>query len=260
MAHSVAYTLRFAAIVGVLASTVVATAAVALSSRQEENRLLDRRLKVLEVAGLVAPDGRVGRDEIMQRFRDGVRPQVVDLTTGDVASDVDPTTYDQRRATRDPASSRPAPENAARVSRLPRYVLVYEVLRNGELDALVLPFEGVGLWSTVYGFIALNADLSTVRGITFYEHAETAGLGARITEPAWRARWEGRQVFDDDWAPRLTVIKGPAPPATEAPFEVDGLSGATLTGNGVTAALHFWLGEDALGPYLASYRAARGIQ
>ena len=260
MAHSVAYTLRFAAIVGVLASTVVATAAVALSSRQEENRLLDRRLKVLEVVDLVALEDRLERDEITRRFRDSVRPQVVDLASGELAPDIDPTTYDQRRATRDPARSRLAPENAARVSRLPRHVLVYEILRNGELDALVLPFEGVGLWSTVYGFIALSADLSTVRGITFYEHAETAGLGARITEPAWRARWEGRRVFDDEWTPRLSVIKGPARPATEAPFEVDGLSGATLTGNGVTAALHFWLGEHALGPYLASYRAERGIQ
>ena len=259
MERSAAYTLRFAAIVGVIASTVVATTAVALNSRQQENRLLDRRLKVLDVVGLVAPGERPSRAEITQRFDESIRTLVIEMETGADAPAIDPAAYDQRRASQDPASSRVAPANPARVSRLPRYALVYHFVRDGELDALVLPFEGVGLWSTMYGFIALGADLSSVRGVTFFEHAETAGLGARISEPGWRALWEGRSVFDDEWTPRLRVIKGPAPPAEESPFEVDGISGATLTGNGVTEALHFWLGDRGLGPYLARYRAERGI-
>jgi Na+-transporting NADH:ubiquinone oxidoreductase subunit C len=255
----VSYTLRFAALVGVVASSVVGTAAVLLASRQEENRLLDRRMNVLDVAGLAQPEERLSRAEVARRFEGSVQPVLVHLASGEVVPDADPSAFDQRRAAQDPETSRPAPENAAGVSRLPERVLVFHVVRDGALDALVLPFEGVGLWSTVYGYVALSADLFTVRGVTFYEHAETAGLGALISDDRWRALWVGRRMFDDDWEPALRVVKGRAPPAAEAPFEVDGISGATLTGNGVTQALHFWLGPEVLGPYLVRYRAERGI-
>jgi Na+-transporting NADH:ubiquinone oxidoreductase subunit C len=257
--RSVAYTLRFAAIVGVVASGIVATSAVVLSSRQEANRLLDQRRKVLDVVGLGTPDERLSRADVTARFEENIRAVVIELETGEVARDIDPLTFDQRRASQDPARSRPAPDNAAGVSRIPHHILVYELVRDDDVDALVLPFEGVGLWSTIYGFIALSADLSVVRGITFYEHAETAGLGALISDPEWRALWEGRRVFGDDWEPRLRVVKGRAAPPEESPYEVDGLSGATLTGSGVTEALHFWLGEPVLGAYLERYREEREI-
>jgi Na+-transporting NADH:ubiquinone oxidoreductase subunit C len=255
----VAYTLRFAAVVAVTSSAVVATTAVALASRQEANRLLDRRRHVLEVTALSAPGERLAADEVTRRFAESVRTMAIELATGEVATSVDAETFDPRRAAQDPERSRPAPRNAAGVARLPEHALVYQVVRDGEVETLVLPFEGVGLWSTMYGYIALSGDLSTVRGVTFYEHAETAGLGALISDPDWRALWQGRRVFGDEWEPRLSVIKGRAPPPDVAPFEVDGLSGATLTGNGVTAALHFWLGDAGFGPYLARYRAERGI-
>ncbi|HSH74629.1 MAG TPA: NADH:ubiquinone reductase (Na(+)-transporting) subunit C, partial [Longimicrobiales bacterium] len=237
MERSASYTLRFAAIVGVVASSVVGTAAVVLASRQEENRLLDRRARVLDVAGLAVPGERLSRAEVTRRFEQSVRPVVVELATGEAVSEGDPSTFDQRRAARDPLTSRLAPANTAGVSRLPERVLVFHVIRDGALDALVLPFEGVGLWSTMYGYVALSADLSRVLGITFYEHAETAGLGAQVSDPEWRALWVGRRMFDDDGEPALRVVKGRAPPADEAPLEVDGISGATLTGNGVTRAL-----------------------
>lgn len=259
MERSVAYTLRFAAIVAVVASTAVATTAVVLSSRQEANRLFDQRRKVLEAAGLSAPGERLSRAAVTRSFEENIRAVVVDLRTGEVADDIDATSFDQRGASRDPETSRPAPDNDAGVSRVPDHALVYHVVRDDEIDALVLPFEGVGLWSTMYGFVALSADLSTVRGITFYEHAETAGLGALISEPEWRELWVGRRIFDEEWEPRLRVIKGRAPSPDESPYEVDGLAGATLTGNGVTAALHFWLGDAGLGTYLDRYREERGI-
>lgn len=259
MERSVAYTLRFAAIVAVVASAVVATTAVVLSSRQQDNRLLDQRRKVLEATGLSAPGERLTRAQVTRAFEDNVRAVVVDLRSGEVAEAVDPGSFDQRRASTDPDASRPAPPNDAGVSRVPNHALVYHVVREGDVEQLVLPFQGVGLWSTMYGFVALSADLSSVRGITFYEHAETAGLGALISEREWTALWVGRRVFDAEWQPRLRVIKGPAGSPDEAPYEVDGLAGATLTGNGVTAALHFWLGDGGLGAYLERYRAERGI-
>jgi Na+-transporting NADH:ubiquinone oxidoreductase subunit C len=258
--RSVGYTLRFALAVAAVTSAVVATTAVLLEGRQEANRLLDRRRQVLEVVGLSEPGERLGRAEVTRRFADNLRPIVVELETGGVADGIDPESFDQRRASRDPTTSRPAPENAAGVSRLPRHVLVYHLVDAGAVQAVVLPFEGVGLWSTIYGYLALSADLSTILGVTFYEHAETAGLGALISDPQWRAGWEGRSVFDETWQPRLRVIKGRAGTPEEAPYRVDGLAGATLTGNGVTEAVHFWLGDQVLGTYLERYRAQTGIR
>ena len=111
----------------------------------------------------------------------------------------------------------------------------------------------------MYGFIALSADLETINGITFYEHGETPGLGGEIDNPLWKASWQGRKAFDEQWTPRIEVIKGTAAPADQAPYQVDGLAGATLTARGVSNTVRFWLGDHAFGPYLARYRQERGI-
>ena len=111
----------------------------------------------------------------------------------------------------------------------------------------------------MYGFVALSADLVLIEGLTFYEHGETAGLGGEIDNPPWQALWRDRRAFDDDWVPRVEVIKGAAGPPDQDPYEVDGLAGATITGRGVTNTLHFWLGPDGFGPYLERYRFMREI-
>ena len=187
MERSVAYTLRFATAVAVVASASVAAASALLAERQEANRLLDRRRHVLEVVGLSVPGERLPREEVTTRFQAHVQPVVIELQTGEVAEDIDPEDFDQRRASRDPARSHPAPPNMVGIARLPDHVLAYHLVVDGQVDGLVLPFEGLGLWSTLYGYLALSGDLSTVRGITFYEHAETAGLGG----PRVRSRVAG---------------------------------------------------------------------
>ena len=190
MERSVWYTLRFAALVGVVASTLVATVAVVLNSRQEANRLLDQRRNVLQVVGLSTPDERLSSAQVARRFEENIRAVVIELETGEVAPHIDPATFDQRRSSRAPARSRPAPDNASGVSRLPNHVLVYEAVQDDDVVALILPFEGVGLWSTVYGFIALSADLSRVRGITFYV-IKYFWLENKISpvDPAFRSLW-----------------------------------------------------------------------
>ena len=125
---------------------------------------------------------------------------------------------------------------------------------------VVLPVEGLGLWGTLYGFVALEGDLRTIRGLTFYEHKETPGLGGEVDNPRWKALWRDRLAFNDDRQPVIRVIKGPAGPAPDAPYSVDGLSGATITSRGVTNLLQFWLGPDALGPYLTRLRDEGGAR
>jgi len=255
--NSVGYTLGFAALVCLLCAIPIAVAAVSLKPAQLRNQRVDRLSKVLGVAGLIAPGERLGATEIEARFQASIVPQAVELRTGELTDAVDPATYDQRRAAADPALGARAPVNPARVQRVPNVGLVYQVMRDGQVQALVLPIEGYGLWSTMYGYLALEADGRTVSGITFYEHGETPGLGGEVENPRWQASWRGRKAFDEAGRVKLQVVKGAAGPPERDPFRVDGLSGATITSRGVSNTLDFWLGPSGFGPYLAAYRASR---
>ena len=149
-------------------------------------------------------------------------------------------------------------KNPAGVQRVPNQALVYRLVENDELRLVILPIEGKGLWSTLYGFIALDADLDTIRGITFYEHKETPGLGGEVDNPRWKALWSGRRAFGEggEGAPRIEVIRGQAGPPAEDPYRVDGLSGATMTSRGVGRLVRFWLGDEGFAPYLDTLRKA----
>ena len=81
----------------------------------------------------------------------------------------------------------------------------------------MLPIEGVGMWGTLYGFLALDRDGNTVRGLTYYDQKETPGLGGEIGNPKWQALWRGRKVYDENWEPQLVVIKGKAGPPDAGP-------------------------------------------
>ena len=258
MQGSVGYNLGFAAVVCFVCAIVVSTSAVSLADRQNRNATLDKQNNVLVAAGLAAEDESLDAPEVARRF-EPIAQVVIDLATGEIAADVDPGTFDQRVASIDVAQSRPAPDNLARIMRLPNYALVYEIRDADDgLEMVVLPIEGLGLWGTLYGFVALESDLRTIRGLTFYEHKETPGLGGEVDNPRWKALWTGRLAFDDALAPAIQVVKGPAGPVTDAPYSVDGLSGATITSRGVTNLLQFWLGPEGFGRYLTRLRAERG--
>ena len=130
---------------------------------------------------------------------------------------------------------------------------VYVELDGDAVGQFILPFEGSGLWSTIRGYLAVDADGNTIRGIQFYEHGETPGLGDQIDKPDWRAQWVGKEIFGDDALPRIEVVKGFVPvDSRDREHQVDGLSGATLTGNSVTDIVRYWTGPDGFGPYLQS--------
>jgi len=126
---------------------------------------------------------------------------------------------------------------------------------DGRPEQFVLPIEGLGMWGTMYGFLAIDNDANTVRGLTFYEQKETPGLGGEIANPKWQALWIGRKAYGEDWIPQLSVIKGQAGPPAQDPHHVDGLSGATITSNGVSRVVRFWLGDDGYAPYLKNLRS-----
>jgi len=260
---SVGYTVGFAALVCLVCAIPIAGAAVWLRPAQEENQRVDRLSKVLGVAGLVAPDEELARPEVLRRFSSRIKARVVDLKSGAYVDSMDASSYDQRQASRDPARSTAAPANDARVFRLPRFAVVYELRASEgseEIKSVILPIQGYGLWSTMYGYIALNADARTIAGITFYEHGETPGLGGEIENPRWQERWKGRKAFDDTGALRIRVIKGAAGTAESDPYRMDGLSGATITSRGVSSTLSFWLGVNGFGPFLDRFRLSHSTK
>lgn len=252
------YTLAFAAIVCVVCALLVSGAAVALRDRQNLNAELERKRNVLKAGGVMGEEESLTAAEVEERFAD-FEEVAVDLRTGMPDPDFETAGYDSVRALSDPTASRPAPPNDAQLARIPNHAVVYEKHdTEGRLELIVLPVEGKGLWSTMLGFLALGPDLRTVRGLAYYQHGETPGLGGEVDNPRWKALWPGRQVFDEDGTVRIEVIRGAAGPPADDPHRVDGLSGATLTSRGVAAMLHFWLGRDGYGPYLERLRKEAG--
>ena len=236
----------------IVCSVIVSTAAVMLKPAQEVNKTLDRKRNILAAAGMLQEG-----ESIEEQFAQ-VTPRVVDLRTGNFTDDVDPASYDQRSAAKDPqASDRlTAEQDVAKISRREHYALVYLVEDDsGRVDKIILPIRGYGLWSTLYGFIALESDADTVAGLGFYEHAETPGLGGEVDNPRWKAFWPGKQVYRDGEV-EIGLIKGNVDPSSpNAPWQIDGLAGATLTARGVTNLVQFWLGENGFQPFLNNLKS-----
>lgn len=258
MAHSTPYTVFFAAAVSVVCGVLVAGSAVALKPRQEENKILDQRKQVIAVAGLACAADAKTPDAINQCYEDNIRPTIIDLKSGAIVDDIDAATFDMQRAMKDPGTSEAAPPNEAKVLRLPKHAKIYRVLEGSEVKGLILPVQGYGLWSVLFGFLAVDADTNTVKGITFYSHGETPGLGGEVDNPLWKALWPGRKIYGPDGQVALRVIKGQAGPAAADPHSVDGLSGATITSNGVSKLVNFWLGEHGYKPFLTRFQGGEG--
>lgn len=235
----------------VVCSIVVSSAAVVLKPIQEANKILDVRKNIVKAAGLLEPGAT--SEEINDIFEQEIEVKVVDLNTGEYVTDIDPTAFDPQKEARDPSQSEPVPleDAAVGIPRRPNHQVVYLVEKDGKLERLILPIYGKGLWSTMYGLIALGSDFNTVKEITFYEHGETPGLGGEIDKEWFTDGWKNKKVFDNGGPPVIRVIKGKVNPnAADAVHEVDGISGATLTCNGVTNTVDFWLGPNGFGPYL----------
>lgn len=253
---STARTLTVALLVCLVCSVFVAGAAVALKPIQVDNRLLDKQRSILAIAGLGDPG--MSASQVKALFDERIVARVVDLQSGTFTDAQDPRTFDPLRAAKDPklSDSLPSEQDIASIKRRERFSTVYLIERNGRLDTLILPVRGYGLWSTLYGFMAIKGDLNTVAGMGFYQHAETPGLGGEVDNPKWKALWRGKTLFDDNGSLAVKVVKGGVDPQNpNAGHQVDALAGATLTSNGVNNLLHFWLGEQGFGPFIAKLRA-----
>jgi Na+-transporting NADH:ubiquinone oxidoreductase subunit C len=254
-AESGSRTLLVTFMVCLVCSVVVASAAVLLRPIQESNQKADLIRNIIEVSGLLQ-EGLTAEQAIER-----IDARLVELATGDETDVMDPETFNITRAGKDHTISTALArrEDVAQIRRAPHYLPVYRIVGdNGELQLLILPVYGYGLWSTMYGFLALEGDLRTVQGLRFYQHAETPGLGGEIDNPRWRAQWEGKVLFDDEWRVQVELVRGSIDSSTpEAQHQVDALAGATITSRGVENLLNFWLSDKGYGPYLSRLRHER---
>ncbi|KAA8606979.1 Na(+)-translocating NADH-quinone reductase subunit C [Salipiger aestuarii] len=244
-----AKTVTVAVALCLVASMVVSAAAVTLRPVQDANRLRDKQINVLEVAGVYDPNVPVA--EAFAAFE----PHVVDLDTGAFADQYDIETFDELATSKDPAIVRALDEDPAGLGGTQQYFQMIYILRDdaGDIDKVVLPVEGYGLWSTLYGFIALEENGNDIYGLQFYQQGETPGLGAEVDNPRWKALWNGKKLRDEDDVLQITVAK--TPPAAGREYYVDALAGATLTSNGVDNLVRFWMGQQGFGPFLERLKA-----
>lgn len=254
--ESTVRTLTVALLVCLVCSVFVAGAAVVLRPTQLENRQLDKQRSILAIAGLGEPG--MSAKQVKALYRERIVAKLVDLETGKFSDALDVQSFDPLVAAKDPAlsSSLPGETDIASIKRRERYSTVYMVEKDGQLQTLILPVRGYGLWSTLYGFMAVKGDLNTVVGLGFYQHGETPGLGGEVDNPKWRGLWPGKELFDNNGKLAVQIVKGGVDPQSpKADHQVDALAGATLTSNGVNNLLHFWLGENGFGPFIAHLRA-----
>ena len=257
-----AKTISVALTLCLVCSVLVSAVAVGLKPAQVENARLDRNKNILVAAGMFDAESDTAAD-VAERFKD-FDVEIVDLNKGNYLDDnalnavgiPDRNAYDASQATKNKALSEDLGNNdPAGIGRVPKYAKVY--VKNddaGNPEMVVLPIQGYGLWGTIYGFLTLESDMNTIKGISFYEHKETPGLGARIEEPEWRAKWSGIHSYDENG----DVATGVSKAGTPRDNWVDGISGATLTGRGVSNMIQFWLGEQGYKPYLDALREESG--
>ena len=251
-------TIAIALIISLVCSILVSVAAVSLRPVQKKNMRLDMLRNILAAGEITAK-----KSEADKIFREQVTPVIVELSTGKYLAE---DKYDNLLNTEEFNIKRVADHvhygraispatDIADIKRMPNYMPIYLVKVKGEVEKIIFPVYGKGLWSTMYGFMALGSDLNVVKGFTFYEHGETPGLGGEVDNPRWKASWKGKRVFDENFNIKIQVIKGLVDPSgANAAFQIDGLSGATITTRGIDNLVRFWLGPEGYGKYFERLR------
>jgi Na+-transporting NADH:ubiquinone oxidoreductase subunit C len=236
------YVLGFAVGLCVVISAALSLTSSALKDTQAAAEEFDRQKNVLIAAALIKPDEVRPRRELEQLYRERVEERVLELASGETGR----IKVDEFKKLRD-------------AERRPYRLIAVAKDAAGKEEAWVFPISGAGLWSILFGFLALEADGAHVRGLTFYKHGETPGLGGECENPEWTAKWVGKSILDEAGKlVSITVKKGTvdATVPREKNHMVDGLSGATITCNGINTFVRSDL--EAYRPLLSKVWAKKG--
>ena len=235
-------TLVVALVLCLACSILVSTVAVVLKPQQIANKELDKKKNILSAAGLLPEKATAAM--IQEKFK-AFEPKFVDVETGRYVTDVD---------TKAEVSREDAPAGLASINQ---YQEIYVYSPNGTPELYVLPVYGPGLWGAMYAFLVVEGDLNTIKGLSFYTHKETPGLGAKVEQDDWKALWKGKHAYTSDNDVNIIVgSKNLAPGVSKAKDGfIDGLSGATLTTKGVNDLIRFWLGDAGFALFIKNAKA-----
>jgi Na+-transporting NADH:ubiquinone oxidoreductase subunit C len=245
---SVSHTLFMAFIVSLVCSVLVSTTVIVLRPIQRQARLTYTSHQYI-IQLLNTLPGIQDADEAMGKLN----MKLLDLENGEYVTGMDPADFDAEMATKDPETSIEIPFelDLAGIERRARYAIVYLLQGAGDTQYIILPVYGVGMWSLINAYIALEADANTIAGLVFYDHGETPGIGDRIEDPDWLRQWQGKQLYQDGQL-HFEVVRRIQSGAEQ--FQVNAISGATLTSVGVSNMVQYWLGPHGFKTYLDNIR------
>ena len=222
--QSNSYTILYIIVLVLVVGSALALTAMALNPRQQENADADKKRQILASVHVVAE-----ASEIASTFDKYVTDQFIVNEKGERIGD---NAFAVNVA------------NQSKESAAERQLPVYVCTMPGDgATKYILPVYGAGLWGPIWGYVALDADGSTVFGAYFAHQGETPGLGAEIEKPAFSDQFEGKQMFKDGRFLPVTVVKAGQKPLGDEDY-VDAVSGGTITSKGVAAML-----SDCLSPY-----------
>lgn len=180
---------------------------------------------------------------------------LIDLKTGARSSAADPLLYNFFSAGENPELQYKIPPSmdVAGLVHRPTLAPVYRHYEGVTLQRVGLPIYGPGMWSRIAGYIVLESDCNTIANIYFYQHGETPGIGDQIESPEWRKQWVGKKIRNEKGDFKFQQRKSTQVKGTDE-YQIDAISGATVTSAAVILQAQYWLGDDGYGPYITRQR------
>ena len=243
--ESVPRTLLIAVAVALFCSAMVSTAVYVLRPIQGAYALLERNRTIVMVAGAFDAESEPADAEVVSAFLE-LDARVLDLDSMRFVPTLNAHGFDHwQESVEEPV------DVEAQGAQESRWVPVYFTGQTGDRAHLVVPVHGQGMWSTIYGYVALADDLNTVVAVRFHRHGETPGIGDRIQDSGWQGLWRGKEIYDAEGMQHIRVA---AAGAADPSHRVDVISGASITSEAVGRFVNEWFGEAGYGPWLAALR------
>lgn len=251
MQQSNLYIITFSVILTVVLGLLLSGTSQVLMPLQKEAEALDKKKQILGAVISGEEIGAMTPEEVNSYYLSRIASVVVDMTGAEITEKdgaaVSAETVDIAK------NYKKAPED-----RLYPVFIYHAEGDDSSVESYIFPVYGAGLWDAIWGFVALDTDMNTIGGVTFAHAGETPGLGARITEPGVQARFEGKEIYNESGnLVAVEMQKGEGKDYSNNPHQVDGMSGATITANGVNSMLENYLG--AYQPFIESNKSSKAV-